>query len=413
MNASRPTSDDRLNRILEIDRDLDLIKDLDLLLERLLLLARREARADAGTVYICQGDELAFLHAQNDTFQAKLKPNEKLLYGYFTIPISDQSIAGFVAKHETFLNIPDMYAIDQAAPYSFDPSFDEKTGYKTVSSLTFPLISSDRRLLGVMQLLNAENIDGEFIAFREEDEPFFEIFARFGSKAIQRAQMTRNLLETITRFAGLRDPKETGAHVNRVGSFAMEIYEAWADRKGIDPERRDTYKDILRMAAMLHDIGKVGISDIILKKPTRLTDDEYRIMKSHTWLGARQFQDESELSFIAQQVALHHHENWDGTGYPGRLGDLFEADKYIENGMECPPGLVGEEIPIFARIVAIADVYDALSSARAYKPEWKESEVVASIRENAGRKFDPELVDVFLDVLPMLRNIRKRFPDPD
>ena len=329
MNASRPTSDDRLNRILEIDRDLDLIKDLDLLLERLLLLARREARADAGTVYICQGDELAFLHAQNDTFQAKLKPNEKLLYGYFTIPISDQSIAGFVAKHETFLNIPDMYAIDQAAPYSFDPSFDEKTGYKTVSSLTFPLISSDRRLLGVMQLLNAENIDGEFIAFREEDEPFFEIFARFGSKAIQRAQMTRNLLETITRFAGLRDPKETGAHVNRVGSFAMEIYEAWADRKGIDPERRDTYKDILRMAAMLHDIGKVGISDIILKKPTRLTDDEYRIMKSHTWLGARQFQDESELSFIAQQVALHHHENWDGTGYPGRVGDLFEADKYI------------------------------------------------------------------------------------
>ena len=413
MNASRPASDDRLNRILEIDRDLDLIKDLDLLLERLLLLARREARADAGTVYICQGDELAFLHAQNDTFQAKLKPNEKLLYGYFTIPISDQSIAGFVAKHETFLNIPDMYAIDQAAPYSFDPSFDEKTGYKTVSSLTFPLISSDRRLLGVMQLLNAENIDGEFIAFREEDEPFFEIFARFGSKAIQRAQMTRNLLETITRFAGLRDPKETGAHVNRVGSFAMEIYEAWANRKGIDPERRDTYKDILRMAAMLHDIGKVGISDIILKKPTRLTDDEYRIMKSHTWLGARQFQDESELSFIAQQVALHHHENWDGTGYPGRVGDLSEADKYIENGVECPPGLVGEEIPIFARIVSIADVYDALSSARAYKPEWKESEVVASIRENAGRKFDPELVDVFLDVLPMLRNIRKRFPDPD
>ena len=413
MNASRPASDDRLNRILEIDRDLDLIKDLDLLLERLLLLARREARADAGTVYICQGDELAFLHAQNDTFQAKLKPNEKLLYGYFTIPISDQSIAGFVAKHETFLNIPDMYAIDQAAPYSFDPSFDEKTGYKTVSSLTFPLISSDRRLLGVMQLLNAENIDGEFIAFREEDEPFFEIFARFGSKAIQRAQMTRNLLETITRFAGLRDPKETGAHVNRVGSFAMEIYEAWANRKGIDPERRDTYKDILRMAAMLHDVGKVGISDIILKKPTRLTDDEYRIMKSHTWLGARQFQDESELSFIAQQVALHHHENWDGTGYPGRVGDLSKADKYIENGVECPPGLVGEEIPIFARIVAIADVYDALSSARAYKPEWEESEVVASIRENAGRKFDPELVDVFLDVLPMLRNIRKRFPDPN
>ena len=411
MNVSMSDSADRLNRILEIDRELDRIKDLDLLLERLLLVARREARADAGTVYICEGDELVFSHTQNDTFQAKLKPHEKMLYVYFTIPISDKSIAGFVAKHEIFLNIPDMYSIDQSAPYSFDPSFDEKTGYKTVSSLTFPLISSDGRLLGVMQLLNARNADGEFGGFHEEDEPFFEIFARFGSKAIQRAQMTRNLLETVTRFAGLRDPKETGAHVNRVGAFAMEIYECWANQRGINSEERDINKDILRMAAMLHDVGKVGISDIILKKPTRLSNDEYRIMQSHTWLGARQFQDESELAFIAQQVALHHHENWDGTGYPGKVGDLFEADKYINSDVQRPPGLRGEEIPIFARIVAIADVYDALSSLRIYKSEWKESEVVASIKGDAGRKFDPELVDVFFRVLPMLRNIRKRFPD--
>ena len=411
MSEKLKNSTDRLNRILEIDRELDRIKDLDLLLERLLLLARREADADAGTVYIRKGDKLAFTHTQNDTFQAKLKPDEKLIYSYFSIPISDKSISGFVANHEETLNIPNMYDIKSGAPYHFDPSFDKKTGYKTVSSLTFPLISSDGELLGVMQLLNARNKDGEFVPFKPEDEPFFEIFARFGSKAIQRAQMTRNLLVTITRFAGLRDPKETDAHVNRVGSFSMEIYEAWAKRRNMDPEEREKNKDVLRMASMLHDVGKVGISDIILKKPGRFDDDEYRIMQSHTWLGARQFLSTSDLDLIARDVALYHHENWDGSGYPGKIGDLFEADKYIRDVKERPEGLKGEEIPIFARVVAIADVYDALCSKRVYKEAWDEADVLKVMREESGRKFDPELIEAFFSVLPTLRSIQERYSD--
>ncbi len=409
-------SDGRLNRILEIDRELDRIRDLDLLLERLLLLARREANADAGTVYIRHGDKLAFTHTQNDTFQAKLKPDEKLIYSYFSIPISEKSISGFVAKYEKVLNIPDMYAIDQSAPYNFDPSFDKRTGYKTVSSLTFPIISSEGELLGVMQLLNAQDKNSSkkwFVPFAEEDEPFFEIFARFGSKAIQRAQMTRNLLETITRFAGLRDPKETGAHVNRVGAFSMEIYEAWAMKHGIEKEEMDKNKDNLRMAAMLHDVGKVGISDIILKKPGKFEDDEYRIMQSHTWLGARQFIDKDDLNETAREVALYHHENWDGSGYPGKIDDLFEADKYIRDVEERPQGLKGEEIPLFARIVAISDVYDALSSKRVYKEAWDEEDVLLEIKNASGKKFDPEVVDAFFKVLPTLRSIRERYPDED
>ncbi len=412
MSKQTEHSADRLNRILDIDRELDLIKDLDLLLERLLLLARREANADAGTVYIRNGDQLAFTHTQNDTFQAKLKPDEKLIYSIFSIPISDKSISGFVANHETFLNIPDMYNISGNAPYHFDPSFDKKTGYKTVSSLSFPLISSDGDLLGVMQLLNARGRKGDFSAFKSDDEPFFEIFARFGSKAIQRAQMTRNLLITITGFAGLRDPKETGAHVNRVGSFSMEIYEAWAKRRNIDAEERDKNKDILRMAAMLHDVGKVGISDIILKKPGKFDDDEYRVMQSHTWLGARQFLEKTELNTIAQEVALYHHENWDGSGYPGRIGDLFEADKYIRDVEERPEGFKGEEIPLFARVVAIADVYDALCSKRVYKEAWAEEDALKVMREESGRKFDPELIEAFFTVLPTLGSIRERYQDP-
>ena len=100
MSEQKGKSNDRLNRVIEIDRELDRIKDIDLLLERLLLIARREANADAGTVYIREGDKLAFKHTQNDTFQAKLKPGEKLPYSNFSIPISDKSISGFVANNE-------------------------------------------------------------------------------------------------------------------------------------------------------------------------------------------------------------------------------------------------------------------------------------------------------------------------
>ena len=163
---------------------------------------------------------------------------------------------------------------------------------------------------------------------------------------------------------------------------------------------------------MLHDVGKVGISDIILKKPGKFDDDEYRVMQSHTWLGARQFLDKTELNSIAQEVALYHHENWDGSGYPGDIGDLFEADKYIKDVEERPPGLKGEEIPIFARVVAIADVYDALGSKRVYKKAWDEKDVLKVMRDESGSKFDPELIDAFFSVLPTLQNIRERYPDP-
>jgi len=404
-------SHDRLHRVIELDRELDRIKDIDLLLERFLLLARREANADAGTVYIREGNKLAFKHTQNDTFQAKLKPDEKLVYSYFSIPINNKSISGFVGKNEVYLNIPDMYAIDKNAPYSFDPSFDERTGYKTISTLTLPLISSDGELQGVLQLINARNEKDRFIPFKAEDVPFFEIFTLFASKAIQRAQMTRNLLITISSFACLRDPGETGSHVNRVASFAVEIYEKWANARGVDIEERDKNKDVLRMAAMLHDVGKVGISDIILKKAGRFDDEEYRIMQSHTWVGARQFLDKSDLHMIAKEVALSHHENWDGSGYPGKIGDLFEADQYIKDVKVRPPGLKGEEIPLFARIVALADVYDALNSKRVYKETWKEKKVLKTIRGLSGKKFDPELVDIFFSILPTLRNIQEKYPD--
>jgi response regulator RpfG family c-di-GMP phosphodiesterase len=212
-------------------------------------------------------------------------------------------------------------------------------------------------------------------------------------------------------MAELRDPKETASHVNRVATYAIEIYERWAKRYKLNEKELQNNRDILRMAAMLHDVGKVAISDLILKKPSQFNAQEYEIMKSHTYLGARLFHDKQSLfDEIASIVALTHHENWDGTGYPGYIdidsGQPLEKDKY---GKAKPRK--GEEIPIYGRIVALADVYDALSSKRVYKDAWDEDSVISEIKALSGKKFDPELVDIFLESHDFLKSIKQRYPD--
>jgi response regulator RpfG family c-di-GMP phosphodiesterase len=229
--------------------------------------------------------------------------------------------------------------------------------------------------------------------------------------ALQRAQLTRQIILRMISMAELRDPKETGPHVNRVASFAVELYERWAGRRKIPAKKIEKNKDLLRMAAMLHDVGKVGISDIILKKPGKFTDDEFEIMKTHTFHGATLFKSmQSEFDELAARVALTHHENWDGTGYPGHVdietGKPLKTDK---NGKPIP--LKGEEISIFGRVVAIADVFDALSCKRVYKQAWEEADVLLEMKNLSGIKFDPELIEIFFEALVHFRNIRHRYPE--
>jgi HD-GYP domain-containing protein (c-di-GMP phosphodiesterase class II) len=220
------------------------------------------------------------------------------------------------------------------------------------------------------------------------------------------------ILRTI-RMAEMRDPKETGAHVNRVGTYAVEIYEYWARKNGVSEREIEAQRDILRMAAMLHDVGKVGISDFILKKPGRFTQDEFEIMKMHTVLGARLFLDrQSEFDAAAGDVALNHHERWDGAGYPGhvdiRTGEPLAGHANPEGR---PLGKKTDEIPLFGRIVSIADVYDALCSRRVYKPAWDENEALDVIRQSTGAQFDPDIVDAFFSCLDVIHSARERYPD--
>jgi len=193
------------------------------------------------------------------------------------------------------------------------------------------------------------------------------------------------ILERLARAAEFRD-NETGLHTVRMSHFSALL----ARRLGWSEARAE----LLRLASPLHDLGKIGIPDAILLKPGPLDPDEWTVMRTHPAIGARILGGgDSELLRLAAEIAGAHHEKWDGSGYPG--------------------GLAGEAIPLCARIVAVADVFDALTTARPYKTAWSVEDAVAHLRAQAGRRFDPALVEAFIDALPEVLELRERFREPD
>lgn len=187
--------------------------------------------------------------------------------------------------------------------------------------------------------------------------------------------------DRLALAAELRDYGR-GAHTHRVGRTAAAI----AHRLGLSEDE----VALIRRAAPLHDLGKIGIPDEILLKPGELTLEEWDVLKTHTTLGAAILSgSETRVLQVAEEIALYHHENWDGTGYT--------------------PGLAGEEIPLPGRIAALADVFDALIHDRPYKKAWAVEDAVSWIAEQRGQKFDPAVVDAFLatdmvDPLPLLED---------
>jgi HD-GYP domain-containing protein (c-di-GMP phosphodiesterase class II) len=399
----------RTNSILDVfekTKHINKVKDIDSLLDLLLLGARTITGADAGSIYLVKDDKLSFEYFHNDTFMAKDKSRKKYLYAKQEIEINNNSIAGFVALNKHILNIEDVYKIQGRVPYSFNRSFDESSSYHTQSALTVPMIDQDKTV-GVMQIINAKNASGEVIPFSNEDKLLVKLLADHASTSVERARMTREVILRMVKMAELRDPEETGAHVNRVGTYAIEIYQYLAYKNNIPEKEIKRVKDILRLAAMLHDVGKVGINDAILKKTTSLDDNEFDEIKRHTLYGAWLFKNsesKSDWDDMAAEIALNHHERWDGTGYPGHV-ERISKDEPFSSGKK------REEIPLTARIVALADVYDALMSRRSYKESWPEDRVLEHIRQGKYKHFDPQVVDAFIDIYDVIKAIREKYPD--
>ena len=223
------------------------------------------------------------------------------------------------------------------------------------------------------------------------------LLAREAAVFLEISSQVRSNIDRLLRIAILHDPAETGPHAERVGAIAAELYQRWAEKRGLPPDETRRYKGYLRLAAMLHDIGKVGISDLVLKKKGKLNDDEFSIMRMHTRFGANLFiEDAEDITEMSREIALHHHQKWDGTGYP--------------SPDDCDI-LAGEDIPLCARITAIADVFDALVSPRCYKPSWTFERAEKLLRDEAGKHFDPEIVECFSEIKETIELIYKRYPD--
>ncbi|MDR1837734.1 MAG: GAF domain-containing protein [Treponema sp.] len=405
--------------IIHLDSELNQIQDYDLLLERILFEARKVVHADAGSIYVTVPTEeneegiekLAIKYSQNDTLQKHIPPGQKMLYSFFSLPINEKSISGYCALKRTLINVPDMYNIPSDAPYLFHSLFDRKAGYKSISSLTIPIISADKRVIGVIQVINAKDKAGNIVPFSPDDEILLTHFATNASMVLQKTYITRALILRMIKMAELRDPKETGTHVDRVAGYSVDIYDRWAYHHKVHLEEKEKYRDILKISSMLHDVGKVAISDTILKKPARFTPEEYKTMQNHTIQGARLFNDpSSSIDLLSKDIALTHHENWDGTGYPGWIDPVtLLVEKSDDNGRLL--GKKGEEIPFGGRIVAIADVYDALCSKRVYKEPWNENDVLQEMRKLSGSKFDPELIEIFFEILPSIKHTQEQYKD--
>lgn len=404
MGKGRARRARRLEDLLWITEELNHIKDIDSLLDKILYEARKFTNADAGSIYLRHGDNLTFSYTQNDTLAARDSTSNKFIYSIFELPIDEKSITGHVAMTGKPLLIRDCYKLGPELPYAFNRNFDELAGYRTKSVLTVPLMASGEHVVGVMQIINAKDALDRVISFSERDMVYVSFFANNASVAVERAKMTREMILRMIRMAELRDPKETGAHVNRVGAYTIEIYDKWARNHGLPEKEIRQTKDVLRISSMLHDVGKVAISDTILKKPARLDADEFRIMQTHTVQGARLFNEAvSDWDRLSASIALNHHEKWDGTGYPGHPS--------AEAPDELGAGKTGETIPIEGRIVALADVYDALISKRVYKESWAEGEVLDYIKAESGKQFDPDVVNAFFEIYDVIKAIRKKYAD--
>lgn len=212
------------------------------------------------------------------------------------------------------------------------------------------------------------------------------------ARSEEQAEWAETLIFRMVEMARLRDPTETAGHVKRVAGISKILYNEWAHKHILAEAEIESQQELLRIAAILHDVGKVGILDVILRKLGKLDEVERAEMETHAKIGEGVFSgSRSKFDDPAAEVALCHHEKWDGTGYPNKLR--------------------GENIPLFARIVTVADVYDALGSRRSYKEPWPRDRIEKFFADESGKHFDPEFAEILLANLDKIESVCLEFYD--
>jgi len=339
--------------------------------DRLLLLLANFGRdligADRCTVWLC--------NQKDGTLWTKVAHGLDRM----SIP-KTKGLAGWVAMHGEPLIINDPYRDER-----FDQEVDKRSGYRTRSILSLPILDADGRISGVYQAVN--KLSG---GFTEEDRDHLLLATTYTAEVLKTAQLQeeieatqREVIFTMAEAGEMRS-KETGQHVKRVAEYCR----LFGEKHGLS----EAETEVLKMSSPMHDIGKIAIPDAVLLKPAKLDEAEWRIMKTHSTLGHEMLRhSERKLLHSAAIIAWQHHEKWDGGGYP------------------C--GLAGEQIHVFARIAALADVFDALASDRPYKKAWELDRIVELFRTESGKHFDPDLARIFLENVDAFVAIRNQYKD--
>ena len=372
MNYSMPTKSDPLISLLKISQSIAALRDIDELLSVIAHETKNAICADRCTVFLWDEytDELWSKVALGlDDSQEIRFPAEK-------------GIAGYVLKTGNPINITDAYNDDR-----FNPEVDKSTGYRTKTILCVPIINQKGEKIGVFQVLN--KIDG---IFTKHDEELLKTIGLNASVALENAQLFEKVLsanheqkrlfdsfiDTLATSIDARD-KITAGHSMRVKMYSGLI----ATELGMNKED----KEILEKAASLHDIGKIGIRDSVLQKEGKLTYEEYKHIQEHVRITHNILNKISVSSDFRRitEIACSHHEKWDGSGYYRHLK--------------------GEEITLGGRILAVADVFDAITSKRHYRDKMPIKNVLGILIKDSGTHFDKKLVDIFMSI-PLNRIIK-------
>ncbi|MGI6778990.1 MAG: HD domain-containing phosphohydrolase [Acetivibrionales bacterium] len=347
---------DKLKKLYDIGRKITSNIKIKKLMQEIMEIAKLETGAEACSLYLVDEEkqELWFEVALGEKSDQIKEIRVKI----------GQGVSGYVAKEGVTLNLRDVNA---------DPRFAkkrdiaEKIGFKEKAMLTIPVKYKDK-VIGVLQLINKKGGG----AFTADDQELLEGMSSQIAIALENAKLYKGMrdlfIESIKSLANAIDAKDpyTNGHSRRVTEYSVKI----GKEMGLDEESLEK----LEYMAVLHDVGKIGIKDAVLNKQSRLDDDEFVVMKSHTKVGARILEEMKSLRQLAVG-AKYHHEKYDGTGYHDRLK--------------------GEEIPLEARIISVADTYDAMTSDRPYRKGLGHKTAMDEINKCSGTQFDPEVVRCF------------------